>query len=338
MNKYFITNSLSDPTTAIPTGLFTGKMGICLYLFHTGETEKAHEWLQAVYKELPEMKGDISMERGLCGAGMAIGHLIREGYLNGDVNVALQEIDNSVFRQLAYERHSKEYNLTALIHLLYYLTARWKEQEKGSDAEYIFKSLITQTMNGMYARIDAQSISEPLHYSLDYALPQTLFIMDYLFSQALCRQRIERMMGELAPVILSTIPRIQANRLYLLCGMNALASHGACPQEWKKHASILLDSIDVDHILTKEMGCKSIYINNGASSLYFLLRQINGYADKIDEYKKRIMTLIDNSPEWQLLAENKAYLRSHLGLYSGICGVASAYEFMERQKENNIPS
>lgn len=336
MNKDFIHSILTDVTIPIPTGLFAGRMGICLYLFHTEQADKAHECLQSIYKELPAMNGNIPVKGGLCGIGIAIHHLIQRGFIRGDVNVVLQEIDNRVFQQLAYERHSKEYGLTSLIHILYYLTLRWQEQNEGNDAEYIFKGLITQTVNDIYRRIDSQTIYEPLHYSLDYALPQVLFIMDHLLSLNLCRQRIERMMRELSPVILSTIPRIQANRLYLLCGMKALSSHGICTEEWDKHASILLYNININYILTKEMGCKSIYINNGVSSLYFLIEQVNEYIEEIDKYRNQVMELIDNSPEWNLLAGNKAYLRSHLGLYNGICGVAWAYNIMEKQNKKEI--
>lgn len=336
MDTDFIMEALTDTAIPIPTGLFTGKMGICLYLFHAGQTDKAHEWLQAIYKELPAMKGSISVEEGLCGIGIAINHLIQKRNIQGDINAVLQEIDNRVFQQLAYGQHNKGYGLGPLIHILYYLTQRLQEQKKGSDAEYIFKSLITQTVNDIYKRINPQSISEPLYYSLDYALPQVLFIMDYLLSLNLCRQRIERMMKELSPVILSTIPRVQANRLYLLCGMNALSSHGVCTEEWKTQASLLLNTIDVNHLLTCETGCKSIYINNGMSSLYFLIGQVNEYSDKMDEYRKLMMELIDNSPEWGLLAGNKAYLRSHLGLYNGISGVALTYSIMEKQNKKEI--
>lgn len=336
MNKDFIHSTLTDATISIPPGLFTGKMGICFYLFHAGQTDKAHEWLQALYKELPAMKGNISVEEGLCGIGIAINHLIRQRYIKGDINAVLQEIDDRVFQQLAYERYNKKYGLTSLIHILYYQTLRWQEQKEGSDTEYVFKSLITKTMNDIYECIDPQSICEPLHYSLDYALPQVLFIMDYLLSQNLCRQRIERMMGELSPIILSTIPRMQSNRLYLLCGMNALSSHGICTEEWKKQTSLLLNTININHILTYEIGCKSIYINNGVSSLYFLIEQIYKDSDKMNEYRKLMMELIDHSPEWRLLARNKAYLRSHLGLYNGISGVAWAYNIMEKQNKKEI--
>lgn len=333
MNKEFIYNNLADPAIPIPSGLFTGKTGICLYLYHAGYTNKAYEWMQAANEELTAMKGNITVEEGLCGTGLVISHLIQRGYINGNINTVLQEIDDRVFQQMAYNQTVKGFKLMQLIHILYYLVVRWKVQEDKSDSEYLFRSLITKVMNDIYERIEPQSISEPLHYSLDYALPQVLFIMDYLLSLNLNRRRIERMMEELSPIILSTIPQIQANRLYLLCGIDSLLAHGVFRENWKQYRSMLFNNIDVDYILTKEMGCKSIYIDNGVSSLYFLLKRTNGYSEKMNEYRERIMASIDNSPEWKVLAENKAYLRSHLGLYNGICGTALAYSLMELDKQ-----
>lgn len=331
METNFITKSVDDATIHIPTGLSAGKMGICLYLFHAGQTDKAREWLQAIYQELPAMNGNIQVGEGLCGIGIAINHLLQKGFIKGEANAAFQEIDNRVFRQLAYEQHSRKYGVTSLVQMLYYLTSRWKAQNEESEEATVIKSLITQVLNDIYSRIDLPSICEPLFYSLDYALPQVLFGMSHLLGLNLCRQRIGMMLKELSPVILSTLPRIQANRLYLLCGMNALAAHGMCTDEWQKQTSLLFDTIDIEHILTKEMGSKSIYVSNGASSLYFLIGQIEEYAGKRNEYGKRIMQLIDNSPEWKLLKENKAYRYSHLGLYNGICGTAWAYQQMEKQ-------
>ncbi len=332
MNRTFINNSITDTNVSISPGLFNGKMGICLYLFHAGYTEKARELLKAANEELSSMHGNIQVSDGLCGAGLAINHFINCQYITGDINTVAQEIDDRVFKQLAFEKYNEGYELTSLIHILYYLAIRWEVQEKGSETEYLYRSLITQTVNGVYKRIEPQSISEPLFYSLDYMLPQVIFIMDYLLSLNLCRRRIERMMRELSPIILSTIPRIHANRLYLLCGIDALLTHGTFQEEWKQYRSLLFNNIDVNYIFTKEMGCKSIYINNGVASLYFMFRRINEYSGNMNEYRTQIMTFIDDSPEWKILAGNKAYQRSHLGLYNGICGVVLAYDMMEQDK------
>lgn len=332
MDKIFINESITDTSLSRLPGLFYGKMGICLYLFHIGYTEKACELLKTANEELPSLHGNIQVSDGLCGVGLSINYFINCQYITGNINTVAQEIDDRVFKQLAFEKYNEGYDLTSLIHILYYLVIRWDAQEKGSEAEYLYRGLITQTVNDIYKRIEPQIISEPLFYSLDYILPQVILIMDYLLSRNLCKQRIERMMGELSPIILSTIPRIHANRLYLLCGIDALLTHGTFQEEWKQYRSLLFNNIDVDYILTKEMGCKSIYVNNGVASLYFLIRRINEYSGNMNEYRKQIMAFIDDSPEWNILAENKIYRCSHLGLYNGICGVALAYNMMEQDK------
>jgi hypothetical protein len=39
MNKEFIHSTLTDSIIPISSGLFTGKMGICFYLFHAGQAD-----------------------------------------------------------------------------------------------------------------------------------------------------------------------------------------------------------------------------------------------------------------------------------------------------------
>jgi hypothetical protein len=66
--------------------------------------------------------------------------------------------------------------------------------------------------------------------------------------------------------------------------------------------------------------------------LYFLLKAVKEYAGNRINYRNKIMQIIEESPEWDLLERDNAYLRSHTGLYNGVCGVAWAYDVMEKDK------
>ena len=84
--------------------------------------------------------------------------------------------------------------------------------------------------------------------------------------------------------------------------------------------------------LEKNLQEQSIYLQDGMPSIYFLLTRRKEYRPQLAEYRERIMKAINNSPEWKLLSDNKAYLYSHLGLYQGISGTALAYNWMEQDK------
>lgn len=203
---------------------------------------------------------------------------------------------------------------------------------KDSEAEYLFRELIKKTVNDLYARTDFQKIGEPLHYSLGYVIPQLFYAMGYVASLGFYRNRIEMIMRELSPLLFSIVPRIHANRLYLLTGLDYLLKEIPMGKEGSRYRNLLLTSIDVDYLLTEEMGCKSIYVESGVASLYFLLKAVKEYAGNRINYRNKIMQIIEESPEWNLLERDNAYLRSHTGLYNGVCGVAWAYDVMKKDK------
>ena len=140
------------------------------------------------------MKGEISVSDGLSGVGLAVDYLIKKGYIKGNTNTVLQEIDNLIFRQLAFDKYSKIYDINQLLPILYYLSVRWESQKKDSEAEYLFRELIKKTVNNLYSRTDFQKISEPLHYSLDYVIPQLFYVMGYVASLGFYKNRIEMIM------------------------------------------------------------------------------------------------------------------------------------------------
>ncbi len=328
-----IENRLKDFTDSLPLGLFKGKLGVCLYLYNKAKEETASELLNGINGHLQSMKGDISVSDGLSGVGLTVNYLVKKGYIKGNVDTALQEIDDLIFKQLAFEKYSKSYDINQLLPILYYLSIRWKLQGKDNEAEYLFRELIKKTVNDLYAHTDFQKISEPLHYSLDYVIPQLFYVMGYVASLGFYRNRIEMIMRELSPLLFSIMPRIHANRLYLLTGVDYLLKKVLMGEEGIRYRNLLLRSIDVNYLLTEEIGCKSIYIENGVASLYFLLKAVKEYAGNRINYRNKIMQIIENSPEWNVLEGNNAYLRSHTGLYNGVCGVLWAYDMMVKDKK-----
>lgn len=334
MDTNFILQCLIKAQSSLPLGLFNGRLGMCLYLFYAGEETHANEWLKNIIKELPNLHGTIQVDKGLCGAGWLMSLLIEKGWLCGDINEAVREIDDCMFRQLAYEKYSQNYGLQDRIHLLYYLNKRLKAQEKGSEAEYLYRQLAIRTLDDLFCQItEPQAMNEPANYTLNYELPQILFLFSTLLTSQWAKMRILKQTTILESSVLSSFPLSQGNRLYLLCALEEILRHKEMQRkEWAEYNSMLAQYTDPHYILNHEMGNKSIYLQDGMPSIYFLLTRRKEYRPQLAEYRERIMKAINNSPEWKLLSDNKAYLYSHLGLYQGISGTALAYNWMEQDK------
>lgn len=86
-------------------GLFHGKMGVVLFFAHyaryTGLTiydDFAGELLEEICENIPETL-PINLETGLCGIGWGIEYLIQNGFMEGDSNEILAEIDQKVMER-----------------------------------------------------------------------------------------------------------------------------------------------------------------------------------------------------------------------------------------------
>lgn len=106
MNPIDILNTklLSSVNDSYPIGLVNGKLGLCIYYFYLSRWEDKDEFKQIaenllgdVVSQLSETM-DITVETGLAGIAIGISHLIKEKFIGGDINVVLEEVDNSIFR------------------------------------------------------------------------------------------------------------------------------------------------------------------------------------------------------------------------------------------------
>lgn len=86
-------------------GLFHGKMGIVLFFAHYARytdqaiyDDFAGELLEEICENIPETF-PINLETGLCGIGWGIEYLIKNGFMEGDSDEILAEIDQKVMER-----------------------------------------------------------------------------------------------------------------------------------------------------------------------------------------------------------------------------------------------
>lgn len=314
LNKKLIAFLCSDNNLS----LATGKMGYCLYFYILGRELNHQEYQATAEKLLDEIFDNIQtvsgidVKNGLTGIGLGISYLIKNKYVKGNVNDILDDVDDIVFKQLSYPKCVDQIDLLSLIHLTYYLQVRLKEQKKGSVNEYLFKELIIETINNLYQKINHELYQESLAYDTDQPLPQLLYLLSVLYNLDFYNYRLIKIIEEISYSVLSTIPILHANRLYLLWGMDSLNKQIA-DKNWEKHILIL----------NNELRDKNIFFKNGVASLYCLLKSLKNYFpnDELVVYEQRIREKITSSTIWQLLLNEKDYFGKCKGLYNGYCSI-----------------
>lgn len=317
-------------------GLADGKMGGCIYFYHLSSISKdrnhkkiADNLLDNVFNNIDRTKS-IDIKKGLAGIGVGINYLIKCKYVEGDINIVLNDVDNLIFQDLSYTINFKENDSFTIIQVLYYLCIRFKQQKHGSENEYLYKELIIKLINDIYRYLPENFYDEPLTYTVDYILPQFLFIINEVYKLGFYNYRLIRITEELSYKIMSIYPILHSNRLFLLWGMNLL-NKKIDNKQWNRHLILLREHINIETIISYEMRNKNIFFNNGLSSIYFFINNLP-YHFNIEE-RNKIIEKINRSEIWNFLNDNPSYFKRHCGLYSGFAGVfllLNKYQYSKR--------
>lgn len=260
---------------------------------------------------------------GLAGIGIAIRYLLKESYIKGSSNSILKDLDNQIFRNLSYSKYYKKISLLSLIHILYYICLRANDQVKGSESECLYQELIIGTINQIYQRIDASFFEDSLHFGVTYLLPQFLFLLSKIYGLNFYNLRIIKILEELSVVVLSSLPLLHSNRLFLMWGMDSIVKQISM-KNWNSHIKILKDRIDINTILEDELRSRNIYIRNGVAGIYLLLSSIQNQFTGYDfhSWMSKIISKIDSSEVWCIIEKEPGYLYQNRGLLSGLSGVS----------------
>lgn len=108
-------SSLND--TDIPLGLADGKMGICIYFYILSRYEKNKEYeniaeniLDEIFKNIDKTTS-IDVRTGITGIGLGITYLIKNKHVDGNINIILKDIDDTVFKNISYSNIMKDLTL-----------------------------------------------------------------------------------------------------------------------------------------------------------------------------------------------------------------------------------
>jgi hypothetical protein len=315
-----------DPT--YPTGLAHGKMGLSIYFYHLSRLENdpkfqaiAEQILDQVIENGLSSNQSINVEEGLAGVGLGIIHLVKAGFVEGDVNELLEDIDQVIYRKLAFLENNTNYPSDELLHLIYYHYCRLIDQPNKHD-RYPFEQLMIKLLNIFYANLTDDFLNESSTFSVyHYQLPLFLWITAKLLEQGFYDYRIYKMLDEMRLNVLSRFPVLHSNRLYLLWGMLALRPYlKDC--SWQDYIQLLYKEIDLGKIFQQEMKDRTIFISNGVGMMFLLLEAINrDYPDYRMAYDPQfIYERIIQSDAWNAMIEKEYFYNIHRGLLNGFTG------------------
>jgi len=134
--------------------------------------------------------------------------------------------------------------------------------------------------------------------------------------------------------MISVIPVLSVNRLYLLWGLLSIKPYlPDYEKEIDSHVRLLKENMDIEYIINKEFKNQDIYIKDGLSFAYILLFCIQTeYSDyKIDYDSQLFYDRIKNSEAWNTLINRDYYQFNHRGLFNGFPGVYLVLLHIKRQ-------
>lgn len=310
----------------VPIGLADGKMGNCIYLYYTSRITNNNEYEQKAEFLISKLFEQIintkvfDIKNGLAGIGLGIDHLIENKFLEGDTNIVLKDIDDELFKQICNTNILNSQDLSLQLQLIYYFSIRMKTQRKNSENEYLFREAIINAINFISEKICQFFEDEPISFNIENISIQSLLVLNKC--GGLYRNKVNRILKDLSPNILSKIPVLHANKLYLLYAMNKINKKNET-KGWDEHIKLLLRELSMENIIENEL-TNEIYFSNGLSAIYILLSNLGKYftLNQTYKYKKIIIDKIEHSPIWNKLLDDENYLKLKSGLFSGYTGVS----------------
>ena len=197
IQKQLIDKLLSSDLNRYPVSLFHGKMGLSIYFYHLYVIEsnpeyhsKAEQLLDQIFQNDLSINQPIDVEDGLAGIGTGVTWLVKNRFIQGDLNELLEVIDDAIYRRMAFQNTPAHFSATELLHLTGYLYIRLKDQT-NKDLQIIYQDLIIKILNMLYSKIDDEFLNEYFSFSIyHYQLPVLLWLFSHLLEAGFYNDRI----------------------------------------------------------------------------------------------------------------------------------------------------
>ena len=343
INKLLIKNAQekNDP------GLIDGKLGLCLYFYSLAretqdsmQQEIADRLMGEVYESAGRIGLSTSFDDGLAGIAWGISYLVKNDFIDADLDEALSEVDDRLYRFIEENLDKLPVNLKkGILGYLFYCLYRYENiSDAGSGVnQYIFKMLGVKLINRLGQMIEEEKFlnREPLLFNIYWDLPVIMIMLAKSMSLGINPDKAERIIEYLSPVVISLLPRLHANRLYLLWGMESVLEVMK-DETWRDHADFLRDSIDQERIITQECKNLNIAMLDGISGMAWIGRELatltNNPAHSFST--GQVVRKVRESVVWGDIEFYNKFKKS-ISLISGLSGVGMLFlEYLTEMKSD----
>ncbi|MCG2588209.1 lanthionine synthetase LanC family protein [Rhodohalobacter sulfatireducens] len=326
-------------------GLLNGKMGISIYFFHLAKNtsdgkhqEIAETLIDDVYQEVSKGRTPPNFEDGLAGIAWGIEYLVQQGFVEAETDDVLSVVDDKIYRHLVSADELPSGILEGIMGYILYILSRLegKDIHDESTDSFIFKRLLIELVNRLGDNIENRKFSteEPFSFDITWDLPICLILLGKIRVLNIYNAKIDRIIDHLTPLVLSLYPRLLSNRLYLLYSIEALLKEISLV-DWRKHADLLQENLQVAHILQNELKNKNLLFLNGVTGISLIARRMYQVAreEKFVFNQEELIRKITVSEYWQDL-KNGDVQRKSWGLLFGHAGIG--LELLELTKKEFI--
>lgn len=328
LNKQLINKLISSLDGDFPLGLTYGKMGVCIYFYQMERLGKTDQYRVIGDKVLDDVLTEISsveslnVEDGLAGIALGLIFLVRKKYIEANLNELLVDVDDVIYKYLMFHENKSIIPVKDILGYIYYFNIRLEEISNEQD-QSVFKDVIAYLVECLFENVNENFFDDYDKFSVYYyQLPLLFFVFAGLLEKGIYTSRIFHILDEWKMRLITRIPLLHMNRLYLLWGMLTIKPF-LKDTDFIQYVDQIKRSVDVKYLIEREISIKNIFVTNGYSLLFVLLKLIDKkyplYSFVYDE--NQIVDKIKTSPAWKDLQDVPSFYRIHRGLLNGFLGV-----------------
>lgn len=233
-------------------GLFHGKAGLSLYLYHANHRVK-QTLLKGKAEEAFRFSCDnlkntqfVNFENGLAGIGWTIEYLRQNGFVNLDIDGTLEFVDDAVFNKVVNEGHINTLDLmNGLTGYLFYCISRLESPvDINSSSFLINKELLIFIIN----KIDEIAVTEfslytkDLSFDLFWSFPVLFYGLTLAYELNIYNYKIEYMITQWIDNLEVLFPSLHTNRIYMSMALTLVNRYVKNPRIERQRNFLLLST------------------------------------------------------------------------------------------------